>query len=81
MPPFPPYDIILDGVGTVNILQPGPAKTFYDYAAHVVLPYITSKLQHVSRVDVVWDEYLPGILKAEEVERRLETRGPIQCSS
>ena len=28
------------------------------------LPYITSQLEHTSRVDIVWDEYLPDSLKA-----------------
>ncbi len=55
---------VLDGVAIVNILLPGAAKTFSDYAKYVFSPYITSQLQHVNRVDVVWDEYFPESLKA-----------------
>ena len=34
------------------------------------LPYILSQLQHVSRVDVVWDDYLLNSLKAETRSKR-----------
>ncbi len=54
---------ILDGVTIVNMLLPGAAKTFSDYAKYVFSPYITSQLQHVNRVDVVWDEYFPESVK------------------
>ena len=32
-------------------------KTFQDYAHGVFLPYIKRMLQHVVRVDIVWDVY------------------------
>ncbi|XP_014664507.1 PREDICTED: uncharacterized protein LOC106806883 [Priapulus caudatus] len=38
----------------------------------VFSPYILSQLQHVSRVDVVWDEYLPESLKTEKREQERE---------
>ena len=67
---------IVDGAAIVNMLRPGAAKTFSDYAEQ---PYIISQLQHVSRMDVVWDEYFPESLKAETrsktgkgVRRRVE---------
>ncbi len=41
--------IIIDGAAIVNMLRPGNAKTFEDYASDVFLPYITSQLQHSSR--------------------------------
>ena len=62
--------ILLDGAAIVNTLRPGFAKTFSDYATHVFLPYITSQLQHVNRLDVVWDEYIADSLKAETRTRR-----------
>ena len=62
--------IILDGAAVVNMLRPGAAKTFSDYAQQVFLPYILSKLDHVSRVDVVWDEYLPETLKSDTCSKR-----------
>ena len=71
--------IILDGRAIANMLRPDYAKKFSDYASQVFLPHIVSQTQHAGRVDVVWDEYLPEILKAEtgskrgkEVRRRVE---------
>ena len=55
--------IILDGAVTVNMLNPGTACTFSDYASQIFLAYITRQLQDVQRVDVVWDEYVHGSLK------------------
>ena len=46
------------------MLKPGTAKTFSDYASQVFLPYITTQLHSAQRVDVVWDEYVHGSLKA-----------------
>ena len=63
-----------------NMLRPGYAKKFSDYASQVFLPYIVSQTQHATRVDVVWVEYHPESLKAETrskrgkgVRRRAET--------
>ena len=61
---------ILDGAALVNMLRPGAAKTFTDYVQQVFSPYILSQLRHVSRLDVVWDEYLPESLKAETRSKR-----------
>ena len=62
--------IILDGSAIVNMLRPGYAKTFSEYASQVFLPYIVSQTQHASRVNVVWDEYHPESLKAETRSKR-----------
>ena len=62
--------ILLDGAAIVNTLRPGFAKTFSDYATHVFLLYITSQLQHVNRLDVVWGEYIADSLNAETRTRR-----------
>ena len=56
--------VILDGAAIVNMLKPGTAHTFSDYASQIFLPYITTQLQSVQRLDVVWDEYIHGSLKA-----------------
>ena len=56
--------IILDGAAIVNMLKPVTARTFSDYASQIFLPYITTQLQNAQRVDVVWDEYVHGSLKA-----------------
>ncbi len=62
--------IIIDGAALVNMLRPGAAKKFSDYSQQVFSPYILSELQRVSRVDVVWDEYLTESLKAETRSKR-----------
>ena len=49
----------------MDMLTPGAATTFPDYVKQVFLPYILSQMHHVSRLDVVWDEYLPESMKAE----------------
>ena len=57
--------IILDGSVIVNMLRPGSAKTFSDYASQVFLPYVAFQLQQTSRIDIVRNEYRPDSLKAE----------------
>ena len=37
---------ILDGAAIINMLLPGTAKTFQDYANDVFMPYVTSQLQY-----------------------------------
>jgi hypothetical protein len=49
--------LIIDGAVVVNILKPGSAITFDDYANKVIIPYIESHLSSVYRIDVVWDRY------------------------
>ena len=55
--------VILDGAALVNMLKPGTVRTFSEYASQMFLPYITTQLQRVQSVDVVWDEYVDGSLK------------------
>ncbi len=61
---------ILDGAAIVNMLPPRTAKTFQDYATDIFLPYITSQLQYVTRLDIVWDEYISDSLKAGARSKR-----------
>ena len=61
---------ILDGAAIVNMLRPGPARTFQNYASDVFVPYITSQLQYVSRLDIIWDVYVPESLKADTHSKR-----------
>ena len=56
--------VIVDGAATVNMLKPSTLQTFSDYVSKVLLPYITKQLQGVRRLDVVWDKYVQGSLKA-----------------
>ena len=61
---------ILDGAAIVNMLQPGAAKTFQEYATDIFIPYLTSLLRHVTRLDIVWDEYIKHSLKAGTRSKR-----------
>lgn len=61
---------ILDGAAIVNMLQPGAAKTFLEYAQSVFSPYILSQLRQVERLDIVWDQYLTDSLKTEARSKR-----------
>ena len=56
--------LLLDGTAVVNHLKPAGVKTFQDYANDIFLPFVKHHLQSVSRLDVVWDQYLPNSLKA-----------------
>ena len=56
--------LLIDGAALVNMLKPnGVCKTFSDYVDHVYLPYVRNQLQMVSRIDIVFDKYLPDSLK------------------
>ena len=57
-------NVVIDGAAIVQMLKPGAATTFEEYAHQVFLPYISGQLQHVSRLDLVWDSYVVGTLKA-----------------
>ena len=35
------------------------------------MPYIVSQLQHISRLDLVWDEYFTHSLKADTCNKRV----------
>ena len=62
--------IILDGALVVHMLHPGTAKTFQEYADFVFGPYISSQIDKTSRVNVVWDVYLPDSLKGTTKQKR-----------
>ena len=67
----PPVELkILDGAAIVNMLAPGNANTLSEYALQIFLPCTTSQLEHTSRVDIVWDEYLTDSLKGGTRNRR-----------
>ena len=52
------------------MLKPRTAKTFLEYGDQVFYPFIESKLRNVSRVDVVFDQYLPDSLKEAARQKR-----------
>ena len=57
--------IILDGAAIVQMLNPGTAKVFQDYADLVFEPYIYTRLDKTSRADVVWDVYVKDSLRGQ----------------
>ena len=73
---------IIDGAVIVQILKPGMATTFKEYADFVFKPYILKQLEAVQRVDVVWDVYREDSLKSTTRERRgTGTRRRVASSS
>ena len=56
---------ILDGAAIINMLRPGTAKTFHDYATDNFLPYITSHLEQVTRLDMNLPESLMLVARGE----------------
>ena len=44
--------VVLDGAAIVQMLKPSTAKTFDDHAHEIFIPYISSHLQRVSRLDL-----------------------------
>ena len=63
-------NIVLDGAAIIQMLKPGTAKTFLEYASQVFIPYILGQLQHASRLDLVWDNYVIDSLKATARAKR-----------
>jgi len=53
--------IVLDGAAIVQKLQTAASKTFEEYAQHIV-SYMSTKLQTMSRLDLVWDTYFADSL-------------------
>ena len=46
------------------MVKPGNERTFSEYAARSFIPYIRAQLSHVTRMNIVWDDYLENSLKA-----------------
>ena len=62
--------MIIDGAAVVQMLKLGTAKTFQEYSEVVFWPHIARWLEKVSRINVIWDVYLPSSLKSSMRERR-----------
>ena len=67
---------IIDGAALVQMLPPGPAKTFGQYA-HNFAEYIGKRMKSegLSRIDVVFDRYFPDSLKGDTREKRGNASG------
>ena len=62
--------LVLDGAVIVQMLKPAVAKNFDDYAQDVFIPYLSTKLQTVLRLDLVWDRYVADSLKGSARSKR-----------
>ena len=63
-------NVVIDGAVLVQMLKPGAAETFKEYAHRVFIPYISEQFRHVSRLDLVWDNYVVDSLKATARAKR-----------
>ena len=61
---------VLDGAAIVHFLPVTGVATFNDYAQNVFIPYLQKQLQSSTRIDIVWDTYLPDSLKESTREKR-----------
>ena len=60
----PQVDVtVIDGEALVHLLPAKSGITFSTYAESVFIAYIKRCLETSSRVDVVWDKYMPESLK------------------
>ena len=55
--------IVLDGAVIVQMLKLAAVKNFDEYAQDIFIPYLSTKLQTVSHLDLVWDSYIADSLK------------------
>ncbi|KAJ8394425.1 hypothetical protein AAFF_G00046360 [Aldrovandia affinis] len=69
--------IVLDGAAIVQMLKPSASKTFEEYAQQIFIPYMSTKLQTVSRLDLVWDTYLADSLKGSTRAKRDKACGDV----
>ncbi len=65
---------VLDGQSIVNMVRPGEAKTFREYAIDRFKSYIQNHYCDQLRVDVLFDIYIANSLKASVREKRGEGR-------
>ena len=61
---------VLDGAVIVHCLPTAGIVTFNEYAARIFIPHLEKQLQDTTRLDVVWDTYIPGSLKEATREKR-----------
>ena len=71
--PDPPliYDcLVLDGAVIVHLLPTETVSPFAEYMDKVFIPYVKKQLERTTRVDVMWDTYVPDSLKESTREKR-----------
>jgi len=83
VPTVKPQAVIIDGAALIHKLRPDHSlhRKFEDYALKLFLPYIEHMLEqdNCTRVDVVWDKYLPDSLKGSmRIKRGSGTRRRVE---
>ena len=53
----------LNGAAVVHLLPVTNITTFDDYAHQVFIPHVIKQLENTTRVDGVWDTYIPNSIK------------------
>ena len=61
---------LYDGAAKVQMLNPGTAKRFYEYADNLFSSYVESQLEAAQRVYLVWDVYIADSLKSSTWKKR-----------
>uniref|UniRef100_H3B0T6 Uncharacterized protein n=1 Tax=Latimeria chalumnae TaxID=7897 RepID=H3B0T6_LATCH len=61
--------VVIDGLVVVHVTKPGISKNFGQCSQAVFQPIIVAQLWTASRVDVIFDKYVPDSLKAETREK------------
>lgn len=56
--------IIIDGAALVNMIKPGPEKTFSQYATKSFLRYVKAQISQSNSVDFICDEYIENKSKS-----------------
>ncbi|KAG1652706.1 hypothetical protein GQR58_026116 [Nymphon striatum] len=76
--------IIIDGAAIVQMLKPAACKNFREYAQKIFIPYMSTRFQYSSHLDLVWDTYRADSLKASARAKRdkqlVVTDGEKVCS-
>ncbi|KAG1683665.1 hypothetical protein GQR58_009801 [Nymphon striatum] len=62
--------IVIDGAAIVQMLKPAACKNFREYAQKIFIPYMSTRFQSSSRLDLVWDTYRADSLKASARAKR-----------
>jgi len=62
---------LLDGTAVVHLLPTTNVVTFNEYADQIFLPHIAKQLESCTRIDVLWDTYLPSSIKQSARKRNL----------
>ena len=61
--------IAIDGTALVHLLPTANIKTFDDYADSVFLPHLIKQIGRCTHLDIVWDAYMEGCIKASTREK------------